>query len=150
INELLNEFNSEHNYLWQAGMNGRNGGYLVLYQGQATKSEYKSFCTACGQKNYTSVKETGNICGRCRSSSRVDYSTPPLNISVYPGRSTDDGEDFEDWDIDDIRARVRLVQELDMLADSIVDYALDCANNYTVEDEEILIPQTQKVLVPIA
>ena len=37
-----------------------------------------------------------------------------------------------------------------MLADSIVDYALDCANNYTVEDEEILIPQTQKVLVPIA
>ena len=37
-----------------------------------------------------------------------------------------------------------------MLADSIVDYALDCANNYTVEDEEIFIPQTQKVLVPIA
>lgn len=150
INELLNEFNHEHNYLWQAGMNGRNSGYLVLYQGQATKSEYKSFCTACGQKNYTSVKETGNICGRCRNSSRVDYATPPLNISVYPGRSTDDGEDFEDWDIDDIRARVRLVQELDRLADSIVDYALDCVRNFTVEDEEIFVPQTQKVLVPIA
>ena len=150
IKDLINEFNSEHNYLWQAGMNGRNGGYLVLYQGTATVSEYKSFCTACGQKNYKSVKETGNICGRCRTPNRVDVTTPSLNISVYPGRGTDDGEDFEDWDIDDIRARVRLVQELDKLADSIVDYALDCANNYTVEDEEIFIPQTQKVLVPIA
>ncbi|MGN0178949.1 MAG: YqaJ viral recombinase family protein [Monoglobaceae bacterium] len=36
IKDLINEFNSEHNYLWQAGMNGRSGGYLVLYQGTAT------------------------------------------------------------------------------------------------------------------
>ena len=149
INERLNEFNREHNYVWQAAMNGRNGGYLVLYQGMATLSEYKSFCTACGQKNYKSIKETGNICGRCGSSSRVDYTIPPLNISMYPGRGTDDGEDFEEWDIDDIRERVRLVQELDMLADSIVDYALECVRNFTVEDEEYFVPQTHKVLVPI-
>lgn len=96
------------------------------------------------------VKENGNICGRCKALSRIDVTTPSLNISVYPGRGTDDGEDFEDWNIDNIRARVRLVQELDKLADSIVDYALDCAHNYTVEDEEIFVPQTQKVLVPIA
>ena len=37
-----------------------------------------------------------------------------------------------------------------MLADSIVDYALECVRNFTVEDEEYFVPQTHKVLVPIA
>ena len=75
--------------------------------------------------------------------------TAPLNISVFPGRGTDDNENFKDWDINDIRERVRLVQEFDMLADKIVDYAIMCANNYTVEDEEIFIPKTRKILVPL-
>ncbi len=149
INQLLDDFGREHNYLWQAAMNGRSGGYLVLYQGEASKSEYKSFCTACGQKNYTSVKETGMICGRCKRSTRVDYKTPPLNIHIYPGRSIDDGEDFEDWDIDDLREHVKLIQEFDKLADSIVDYLLECVRKFTVEDEEYFVSQTQKVLVPI-
>ena len=73
-----------------------------------------------------------------------------MSVSVFPGRGTDDGEDFEDWTIKEIRDRVRLVQELDLLADSIVDYALESAYNYTVEDEEILVPKTHKVLVPMA
>ena len=149
IDELLQEFNHQHGYLWQASMNGRNGGYLVLYQGQATKSDYKSFCTSCGQRNYRSVQETGPICGRCKKPHRIDYMTAPLNISVFPGRGTDDNENFKDWDINDIRERVRLVQEFDMLADKIVDYAIMCANNYTVEDEEIFIPKTRKILVPL-
>lgn len=150
INDLLNEFNKQHCYRWQAAMNGRSGGYLVLYHGQVTASEYKSFCTSCGQKNFTSIKGTGIVCGRCKRPDRIDYTTPPLSVSVFPGRGTDDGEDFEDWTIKEIRDRVRLVQELDLLADSIVDYALECAYNYTVEDEEILVPKTHKVLVPMA
>ena len=36
-----------------------------------------------------------------------------------------------------------------MLADKIVDYAIMCANNYIVEDEEIFIPKTRKILVPL-
>ena len=79
----------------------------------------------------------------------IDYMTAPLNISVFPGRGTDDNENFKDWDINDIRERVRLVQEFDMLADKIVDYAIMCANNYIVEDEEIFIPKTRKILVPL-
>jgi len=150
IKDLMEKFNRCHNYLWQAAMNGRSGGYLVLYQGQATKSEYKSFCTSCGQRNYTSVQETGTVCGRCKKTDRIDYTTPLMNISIFPGRGTDEDEDFADWEIEDIRERVRLVQELDLLADSIVNYALECVHNYTVEDEEIFIPQTHKVLVPMS
>ena len=33
INSLIREFNWFHNYEWQAGFNGRSGGYLVLYKG---------------------------------------------------------------------------------------------------------------------
>ena len=33
INELIWCFDVNHNYEWQAGFNGRSGGYLVLYKG---------------------------------------------------------------------------------------------------------------------
>jgi hypothetical protein len=33
INALIREFDWFHNYEWQAGFNGRSGGYLVLYKG---------------------------------------------------------------------------------------------------------------------
>lgn len=38
--ELLDEFNAEHRYRWQAAFNGRSGGYLVLYQGELKASNY--------------------------------------------------------------------------------------------------------------
>ena len=50
--ELLYEFGKQHRFLWQACMNGRSGGYLVLYQGEMRESGYQSYCTCCGQKNY--------------------------------------------------------------------------------------------------
>ncbi len=52
MDECKWEFAAKHNYLWQAGMNGRSGGYLVLYQGEKRPSGYKSHCTNCGQRNY--------------------------------------------------------------------------------------------------
>lgn len=33
INSLIENFNRLNNYKWQAGFNGRSGGYLVLYKG---------------------------------------------------------------------------------------------------------------------
>lgn len=146
IDELLSEFNEEHNYVWQARMNGRSGGYLVLYNGKSEPSQYKSYCTECGQRNYTSVNKTGNICGRCLSAARVDYKIPPMQVSFYPGKSIDRNEDFSDWDIRELRERVRLVQEFDALADRIVNLAVQMTKEYRVVDEEFLIPQTRKVL----
>jgi len=77
----------------------------------------------------------------------VDYSKPPMEVVCYPGRGTDDGEDYEDWSIEELRSRVKLVQELDKLADSMVEQAVMLANTCTVEEEEYFIPQTRKVLV---
>lgn len=33
VNHLIAKFGSKYNYKWQAGFNGRSGGYLVLYTG---------------------------------------------------------------------------------------------------------------------
>lgn len=147
LKPLMDAFAEAHNYRWQAGMNGRSGGYLVLYQGETKLSQYKSYCTCCGQRNYRIASEGDNTCGVCRQPSRVNYQKPPKEILVYPGRGTDHGEDFEDWSMDELRERVRLVQELDQLADAMVDRAVWLANNYTVEEEEYFEPRTRKVLV---
>ncbi len=149
LNDLMDEFNAEHNYRWQVGMNGRSGGYLVLYQGELKPSEFRSYCTSCGQRNYCSIQETGNICGKCGKSARVDYIEPPMQTVVFPGRGTDDGEDYEDWGMEELKERVRLVQDLDRLADTMVLQAVNLAKNYDVEDEEYYIPQTRKVLVAV-
>lgn len=146
--QLMLEFGTDHANRWQARMNGRSGGYLVLYQSKCVPSGYKSFCTHCGQRNYKGVSESGYICGRCGSPSRKDFVKPPMNINIFPGRGTDGDEDYEDWSLEQLRERVRLVQDLDELADRMVDAALHFVKNYSVEEEEYFIPQTRKVLVP--
>ena len=146
LNERIEDFNRQHNYLWQAGWNGRSGGYLVLYQGGTKPSGYRSYCTKCGQKNYTSVAETGNRCGVCNEETRIDFSKPPIQIFFYPGRDVDMGEDFEDWSLYELKQRTELVQEFDQLADDIVEEALHIASEHTVEEQVIYKPITELVL----
>lgn len=146
---LIQDFGAAHNYLWQAGMNGRSGGYLVLYQGECITSGYKSYCTQCGQKNYRSIRETGNVCGVCRKPARVDFPGTHMRVTTFPGRGTDCDTDFDYWATNALRNRVRLVQEFDRLADDMVQEAVALAQNYAVQDEEYLVTQTRKVLVPV-
>ena len=146
LHELIEDFNRQHNYLWQAGWNGRNNGYLVLYQGGTKPSGYRSYCTKCGQKNYTSVAETGKRCGVCNEEARVDFIKPPMQIFAYPGRSVDMDEDFEDWSLYELQQRTELVQEFDRLADDIVAEALYIAQTLSVEEQIVYIPTTRRVL----
>ena len=146
LNERIEDFNRQHNYLWQAGWNGRSGGYLVLYQGGTKPSGYRSYCTKCGQKNYTSVAETGNWCGVCNEEARVDYIKPPMQIFSFPGRDVDMDEDFEDWSLYELQQRTELVQEFDRLADDIVAEALYIAQNHSVEERTVYMPTTKLVL----
>ncbi len=147
LNELIQDFNESHDYLWQAGWNGRSGGYLVLYQGGQRPSGYRSYCAACGQRNYKSIGENGTRCGRCGEESRVDYVVPPTEIFSYPGRATDMGEDYEDWTIEELRQRTELVQDFDRLADDIVTEALRIAETCSVEERTVYVPQKKLVMV---
>ena len=56
-------------------------------------------------------------------------------------------EDFEEWSLSDLRERVKLVQDLDSLADQMVALGVQMAKDYSVVEVEISVPQTHKVLV---
>jgi len=70
-----------------------------------------------------------------------------MQTFTYPGKGIDMDEDFSEWSLPELRDRVRLVQELDALADRMVELGIQMAKDYSVMEVEISIPQTQKVLV---
>ena len=58
----------------------------------------------------------------------------PYALVRFPGRGTDDGESFEDWSMEQLRERVRLVQSLDKLADAMVQRGVELAKHYSVAE----------------
>ena len=150
INDLILQFGFDHDWKWQVGFNGRSGGYLVLYKGGWKEDEHKSFCTACGQKNFRTVEETGCKCGRCGRETRRNYDKPLKQVFTYPGQNVDMDEDFEDWTIEELRNRVDLVTEFDRLCDAVIEEAAYMADNFVVEEEEILVPTTVRRLAEVA
>jgi len=149
INDLCRDFAEDHDYRWQVGFNGRSGGYLVLFQSELKPSGYKSYCTACGQQNYRSTAETGNICGHCRKPRRVDYKGVHMQAITCCGEGIDMYEDYEDWTMCQLRERVNLVQAFDRLCDAIVREAIYIAQNYEIGEETYTVKQTRRVLVPV-
>jgi len=151
LSDLLEKFGRAHEWRWQAGINGRSGGYVVLYQGGIKPSGYQSYCTHCGQRNYKDVPEgQAGVCGRCEARTRVNFTKTHMQVFTWPGKDLDTGEDFHDWNIDQLRERVKLVQEFDELCDNIATAFIDTCQNYRISEEEILVPKTIKVLEPIS
>ena len=150
LSDLLEDFGRKYNFQWQAGINGRSGGYVVLYKGGIKPSGYKSYCTHCGQKNYQAVPEGQiGICGRCDAKARVNFKQTDMQIFTWPGKDVDMYEDFEGRTLSEIRQRVELVQDFDQLCEDIVNEYIDTCRNYRISEEEILVPKTIKVLEPV-
>ena len=150
LSDLLEDFARKHEWQWQAGINGRSGGYVVLYRGGIKPSGHKSYCTHCGQKNYQAVPESEvGICGRCDAKARVNFEQTHMQVFTWPGKDVDMYEDFEDWTLSELRERVELVQDFDKLCNDIVAAYYHTCRNYRITEEEILVPKTIKVLEPI-
>ena len=60
------------------------------------------------------------------------------------------GEDFEDWELYQLRQRVKLVQEFDELCDNILKTVVDLLENFEVEEQVVMKPHTVKVLREVA
>jgi hypothetical protein len=150
LNDLLEDFGKARNWQWQAGINGRSGGYVLLYRGGIKPSGYKSYCTQCGQKNYQAVPEgeTGQ-CGRCHAKARITFEHTDQQIFTWPGKDIDMNETFSDWSLSGLQERVELVQSFDRLSDSIVETYVHLCKNYRITEEEILVPKTVKILEPL-
>lgn len=122
INFLIEDWNIEHGWEYQAYFNGRSGGYLV-------------FCK--GGKETNRHEEDGKVVANTKI-----YSTP--------GAGVDHGEDFEDWEMYQLRERVKLVQSFDQLAESILAEVKWMANNCEVVDEEYTVKKTRKALKEVS
>jgi ribosomal protein S27AE len=133
INFLIEEFSKENDYVYQAGFNGKSGGYLVLYNGGKKKSEYKSICLNCGQKNFTSTKETGNACGKCGENERIDRDF--FEIFTMPGQSIEENE-----------APTEVLKRFRKLAIDIIKTTEAMARDCKVKKEEYQVIKTRKVL----
>ena len=150
INFLITSFDRESDYAYQAGFNGRMGGYLVLYKGGQKDSDYKSYCVACGQKNYTESTKKDKKCGVCCKNKRVNYDESPKQVFTYSGKSIDmDADDIDEMDGYELKERYALIKRFDLLADDIVKLTIKWAKSYEVKEKTVKVAKTIKVLQAI-
>jgi hypothetical protein len=148
--QIIDQFTKEQGGRYTIGSNGRSGGYLVLYQSQLEESAYKSRCISCGQMNCKTTIETGgNKCGRCGADGekgRVDFSKPRMELKTWPGRGTDMYEEFspEDWSMESLRERVRLVQAFDATCDALRESFIDMLDSSELHEEEVVVTKSIK------
>lgn len=205
VRYIMRRFDKDHDYEWQVGFNGRSGGYIVLYQGGRKKSEHKSVCTSCGQRNFKSVlppavtkedrlkhymathnfwttavtneqsevktiglsedevtqlinrwRSTGelkwvsssNVCGACNKPTRVNREF--METFTHPGKSTDMGEDFAEWDMYSLKQRVKLVMEFDRMVEQCIKAFVDFCTNHEAVEETYHVPKTHLVAKEIS
>jgi len=134
INELIREFDKDNDYAWQAGFNGRSGGYLVLYVGGYntidcyTDKEYEKeervYSDLCGcWLNKEEAKERGALNFKWKRT----YSKPGLGI-------------------EDDEVPTQVLKDFRKLAIDIVKTAEGMAKNFNVVDEDYTVTKTRKVL----
>lgn len=137
VNDVLRRFDEDHNWEWQIGFNGRSGGYLVLYQGGRKPHEYKSWCMRCGQGNCNEAEPGGSKCGACgREKARFNQTRFRTFVS---GESTDQGEDFEEWEYSRIMERVELVKEFDAAVDEAVAEFVGFCETHEAAEKTIMV-----------
>ena len=144
---VIDDFTEEQAGRATIGFNGRSGGYLVLYESAFQDSQYRSYCTQCGQRNYQVATPENCQCGVCRAMSRMNYTVAPRHLVMWPGRGMDETRDFSDWPLLPLRERVRLVQAFDRACDQIRDNFIGLIQCFDVVDEDYVVTKQRKVLV---
>ena len=144
---VLTGFRNKYSGKYQIGCNGRSGGYLVLYQGEKYKLDYKSTCTNCGQKNYKTVEETNSCkCGRCGRDTRVNLKAPLYSYRTF-SRGMDMDEDFEDWSDEKLKNRFELVKDFDRTCEEWLNVVIETVTTSQIEEEIEYVPVTRHRLV---
>lgn len=87
----------------------------------------------------------GNRCGACGRDGRVNHSFTEL--VVYSGRAIDQDDTFEDWSMQELRMRVRLVQDFDTTCDQIRAWFITLLNQCRVVERTVMVPRSVKELV---
>ena len=148
IHALFEEWAATRQWRWQVHFNGRSAGYLVLYQGGLDWKNARTVqCDECSKLTWDR-KDTPCTSQDCDGTLRVLSETRP-QIVTYPARGVDEREDFADWSMDELRERVRLVQDFDQACDAAVAVFTQFCDGFRVVEKDILAPRTIKVLEPV-
>lgn len=148
IGDILRWFSEEHNHEWQAGFNGRSGGYIVLYQGSVKPGDWKSFCSHCGQKNFQVSQSGADECGVCHARPRLNYAPgkEPKIVSTSMRGIDEDPAELEGWSIEELRRRVKIVRDFDRMVESCKREWLNMAKNAKIEEQTYFVQKTRKIL----
>ena len=138
INGMIADFDRGNDYSWQAGFNGRSGGYLVLYRGgkktkHLTKEDFKSdngyngrvyVSDRYGWKNYEEAKKLNLVDREIITSI---YSKPGLEIedNEVPGN---------------------VLRAFRKLAVMIVKHVEYMVKNASIDNEEYTVTKRRKVI----
>lgn len=144
---ILSDFRNRHAGNYQIAANGRSGGYLVLYHGYKKESQYKSYCTHCGQYNFQPATEDNCRCGRCGQNTRCNFNNPVYEYGISFKSIGDD--DFEELDDEELKQQVLLVQDFDNTCNAYIEKLIKITQDYTVKEETVYVPETRRVLKKI-
>jgi hypothetical protein len=147
FNDLIRGFDEEQGHYYQAGFNGRSGGYLVLYCGSVeTKTIFKKedfkkdngyhgrvYADNYGWKSYAEAKAAGLVDKQIK------------RIGCFAGRSIDQNEDFSEWDIDVIRERYILVKRFDKLCADIIKEMIYACKHFKVVKKTIEVKVKKEI-----
>ncbi len=148
INAPISVFTVEMGGRYTIGVNGRSGGYLVLYRGEYEELGYKSRCRACGQLNYQAVSGEAGVCGVCGKAERVNLSRPLSRHKIITRGIDDDMnvDAFMEWSMSDLRDRVNLVRRFDRACDEIREIFIELLDRCEVIEEDVMVPKTVRRL----
>lgn len=139
INWLIRDFEIEHNYEWQAGFNGRSGGYLVLYKGgRKTKKITEDL-----------FKKDNGYGGRAYISDRFGWKSLDdviklgiLNCTITTSIYSSPGKEIN---FEEVPKTV--LHNFKQLAIDIVNDIVSKAKHCKIEEVEYTVTKKKKVLV---
>ncbi len=138
INMLINDFDREHEHNWQAGFNGRSGGYLVLYKGgKHTKHITKDMFKSANGYNGRAYISDGIGWKSFEEAKAMDILDKTITTGVY----TQPGLDITEEEVPpEVKKSFR------QLAIDIVKQVEYMAKNCNVMEEEYTKVETRKVI----
>lgn len=148
FDDTIAEFNSRNDYRYQIHRNGRSGGYLVLYNGGRKDTGYKSYCPACGQRNYRTAEERTDVCGVCKHPRR-NYTHPVMTPYTTGETIGEPSGDYDDWETCSLKSLVDLVWDFDRTVEVAIRRFIDFAIHNEAGEETIMVPRTVKVSRPV-
>lgn len=134
INELINSFDYDHKYLYQAGFNGRSGGYLVLYKSSV---EYKRIFTFKDCNEYQTRDYADGYGWKTIAEAKKQglYNKEIANIKTSCAG-------IEDSEVDQ-----DILTDFEKLAIDIVNCTIFQAKNFKIETESYTVKKTRKILI---